>query len=323
MSGAAIAEAAPAPRLVASPTTVSPGARVTVAAYDLTPSTDWQLQVCGNDGYGTSADCYQASTAGAATSEAGHFVVVLIAGIPPVPCPCVVQAVPLVGTGGVTEQIVSTPIAIIGAPTAPPVNPPAPAPYSGLNVERATLTGSGSWVEWFGGTPHRMLVVRLHNAGANLIPSTPFVLRAGRGPDPAQVVASPVVPALYPGQTVSYRVPVTFPALAAGRYEVRGVLGSSGQEVAFVVPITLFPWGSALVVLLLLVVVILVIVRRVRARRRRRLEQVVAQQIPSEVPDAVVVTSSGVLEPAVPLPEPAVVPGEPPPTLVDSPGPRP
>lgn len=271
-----------AARLLATPSTAAPGSVVTVGAYDLTPLTDYQVQICGNAGIGTSADCDLPATTTAATSQIGHFVVELRVAIPPVPCPCVVEAVPLVGRGTLTEQTVSTPITITGASTAPPVVAHVIEGYSGLRVERAALVGSGSWAEWFGGIAHRTLVVRLRNVGVNLIPSTPFVLRAGQGPDPSQVVATPVVPPLYPGQVVSYRLPVTFPALAFGHYEVVGALGSVGQVVPFTARVTLVPWGLVVILAVLLLVMVAAIVVAVVRRRRRAVR---SSDGPSGAPD--------------------------------------
>jgi len=258
-------------RLSATPSTVQLGERVLVGAYDLAPSTDYQVQVCGNGGFGSSAECNLAATTTAATSEIGHFAVELLVARPPAPCPCVVKAVPLVGTGGLTEQELSTPITILGVPVATPVTTPANEASSGLVVERAVLVGSSSWAEWFGATPHRTLVVLLRDAGRNLIPSTPFVLRSGKAANPDQVVATPAVPPLYPNQVVAYRVPVTFPAASFGHYAVVGTLGSTGQIVTFTSGVTLVPWGIVVILAVVVLVVVWLVVRAfVRRRRRRR-----------------------------------------------------
>ena len=262
------AAASSLPRLSATPSTVRPGSVMSIGAYDLDPLTDYQVQICGDAGIGTSAVCDLPTTTTAATSKAGHFVVEILVAVPPAPCPCVVKAEPLVGRGTLTQQVVTVPITIAGATFAPLVAQSVAEGYSGLRVVRAAVVGSGSWAEWFGAAPHRTLILRLRNVGPDLIPSTPFVLRAGQGPAPAQVVATPAVPPLFPGQTVSYRVPVTFPAMATGRYEVVGALGSVGQLVPFTARVTLVPWAlvglAALAVLVLIVAIV-----RFAARRRR------------------------------------------------------
>jgi hypothetical protein len=263
--------AAATPHLQATPSSVRPGGAVTVGAYDLAPLTDYQLQVCGNAGFGGSGDCNLTSTITAATSETGRFVVVLVVLRPPKPCPCVVQATVLRGSGGLTEQQVSTPITIIGMPTATPVPPPMTGTPSGLVVDRADLAGTATWAEWFGGPPQRTLVLRLRDVGPNPVPSTPFLLRAGPAGHPTQIVSAPFVPPLYPGQAITYRVPVTFPALAHGNYAVVGTLGNAGQTVTFTATTPLMPWGLVILLAIVVLVALGLVVRRVvRSRRDRR-----------------------------------------------------
>ena len=257
------------PRLGATPSSVRSGTRVTVSADSLTPLTNYQLQVCGNAGFGTSAGCDLAATTTAATSETGHFVVQLLVVTPPIPCPCVIKAVPLIGQGGTFEEQVSTPITIVGAPTATPRVVPITVAPSGLVVDQADLVGTTSWAEWFGGTPHRTLVLVVRDGGVNPIPSTPVVLRSGPSGSPDQVVAAPVVPPLRPGQVESYQVPVTFPALALGHYVVFGTLGSTGQAVTFSAPATFVPWGIIVVVGLLLFAILWKVVAGIVRRHRQ------------------------------------------------------
>jgi len=267
--GSTPAGAVSVPRISVQPSSVAPGTTVLVGGYDLDPLTNYQLQVCGNGGLGTSANCALASSTTAATSEIGHFLVKMIVEIPPLPCPCVMEALPAPGSGGgVSQQLLSTSVDIQGAPVATPVPASSTIAPSGLVVEQAVLKGSGSWAEWFGAPPHRTLEVRFRNGGSNLIPSTPFVLRAGKGPNPTQVVAAPAVPPLFPGQVVSYRVPVSFPVLAFGHYEVGGVVGAPGQTIAFTVTTRLVPWGVVVVAVVLLLVIIALVVLWIVRRRR-------------------------------------------------------
>jgi hypothetical protein len=266
--GSTPAGAVSVPRISVQPSSVAPGTTVLVGGYNLDPLTNYQLQVCGNGGLGTSANCALASSTTAATSEIGHFLVKMIVEIPPVPCPCVLEALPAPGSGGVSQQFLSTSVDIHGAPVATPVPASSTIAPSGLVVEQVVLKGSGSWAEWFGAPPHRTLEVWFRDGGPNLIPSTPFVLRAGKGPNPTQVVAAPAVPPLFPGQVVSYRVPVSFPVLAFGHYEVGGVLGAPGQTVVFTVTTRLVPWGVVVVAVVLLLVIIALVVLWIVRRRR-------------------------------------------------------
>ena len=255
------------PRISATPSIVRPDDSTTVGAYDLAPLTEYQVQVCGNAGFGSSAECNLAATTTAATSETGHFVVVLTVVRPPVPCPCVIKATPLKGTNGLAQAEISTPITILGAPTATVVPPPVNGTPSGLVVDRADLVGTKSWAEWFGDSAHRTLVLRLRDAGPNLIPSTPFVLRSGPAGHPTQVVGAPFVPPLRPGQVVSYRVPVTFPPLAHGDYVVVGRLGNAGQIVTFTAKTPLMPWGLVILVAMVVLVALGLLVGRILRRR--------------------------------------------------------
>lgn len=275
------------PRLSATPSTVRPGDSVAVGAYDLAPLTDYQLQVCGNAGFGSTAGCNLAATTTAATSEIGHFVVVMVVQRPPVPCPCVVKAIALSGSEGLTQEAaVSTPITILGAPTATPVPLPVTSNPSGLVVDQADLVGTASWAEFFGGSAHRTLVLKLRDAGANLIPSTPFVLRAGPAGNPTEIVDSPVVPPLRPGQVVSYRVPITFPPLAHGNYVVVGTLGNAGQIVTFKATTPLMPWGLVIVLALVVLVVLGRVIWRIVRRRKGRTGGETAVETPPADPAA-------------------------------------
>lgn len=246
------------------------GTLVTVNANSLAPLTNYQLQVCGNAGFGTSAECDLAATTTAATSETGHFVLRLLVVTPPVPCPCVIKAIPLAGQGGSIEAEVSTPITILGAPMATPRVVPVAESPSGLVVDQADLVGTTSWAEWFGGTPHRTLQLVVRDGGVDPIPSTPVVIRSGPSGSPDQVVSAPVVPPLQPGQVESYQVPVTFPALAHGHYVVAGTLGNTGQIVAFSAPATFMPWGLVVLAALLVIAVLWTVIAGIVRRRRER-----------------------------------------------------
>ena len=249
------------------PGSVAPGGTITVTASDLPPSADYLVQVCGDGGVGSSATCDTTGATTGAASARGDFVVRLPVALPPAPCPCVVEVRPVHGTGAAVEPVVTAPVTIVGSAERVPVRAYGVESPSGLRVTRAVLVGSAGMAEWFGGPPRRTLVLTLTDAGPDPVPSTPFVLRTGQEPDPTGIVAAPTVPPLSPGQTVSYRVPVTFPAFAAGTYEVRGILGSAGQTVVFTATTGLFPWAAAVVVALLLLAAIIL---TVRSRRRRR-----------------------------------------------------
>ncbi len=249
------------------PGPVAPGGTITVTASGLPPSADYLVQVCGDGGEGSSATCETTGATTGAASARGDFVVRLPVALPPAPCPCVVEVRPVHGTGAAVEPVVTAPVTILGSAERAPVQTLGVESPSGLRVTRAALVGSASVAEWFGGSPRRTLVLTLTDAGPDPVPSTPFVLRTGQGPDPTGIVAAPAVPPLSPGQTVRYRVPVTFPAFAAGTYEVRGDLGSPGQTVVFTATTGLFPWAAALVVGLFLLAAIIL---AVRSRRRRR-----------------------------------------------------
>lgn len=256
--------------LTASPSTVHPGDAVRIAGYNLELSSNYQIQVCGNGGFGGSTECNLASSTTAATGETGYFSIVLTVERPPVPCPCVVKAIPLRGSNTLAYNEVSTPITILGMPTAPVVPPSVTGTSSGLQVLEAHLVGTTSWSEWFGAPAHRTLVLVLRDGGPDPIPSTPVVIRSGQAGNPSQVVGAPFVPPLRPGQVVSYRISTTFPPLAHGQYVVVGTLGPSGQTVTFSTTTSLMPWGIIMVLAIIVLVAVVLIIRRILRRHRNR-----------------------------------------------------
>jgi hypothetical protein len=295
------------PRLSVIPSTVRPGDTVALSAYDLASLTNYQVQVCGNAGFGGSSECNLASSTSAATSEVGHFVVFMKVLLPPVPCPCVVKAIPLTGAEGSTEGDVLTPITILGAQTAPVVPPSTTGTQSGLVVDQSDLVGTASWAEFFGGSAHRTLVLELRDAGVNLIPSTPFVLRSGPAGDPTQIVESPVVPPLRPGEVISYRVPVTFPPLAHGNYVVVGTLGNTGQIVSFTATTPLMPWGIVILVALVVLTVLGLIIWRIVRRRGDRTGGETPVASPTGDPAAAATDQPGPIDGAIGAPTMAAV----------------
>jgi hypothetical protein len=267
VAGAAWAAPSPPGGLVVSPSTARPGDSVTVTADGLQPPRiDWQVAVCGDGGFGTSAACDLASATSGAGSDSGHFVVVLQVEIPPSPCPCVVQATPLAGVVGAGPQTYDAPITILGAPGGPATAAGSSENPSGLQIVSARLRGS-SWEEWFGAHPHRTLVLVLRNEGDNVIPSTPFVLRAGHGWGGGDwVITPPNIPVLQPGQEMTYRIPVRFPDFSFGSLSVTGVLGSIGQTESFSVHTNVYPWGLLALALVLAQAVLLLVRNRLRRR---------------------------------------------------------
>lgn len=245
-------------RLVVSPTSARPGQRVSVTAEGLTPSADFLVEVCGDDALEGSTDCAVGTAIERATSEVGGFGGTLAVAVPPAPCPCVVAAVAVT-----TGTRFDTPIDIVGAPSAPLRRG---APVYRLTVLGAAVDGGGGPAEWFGGSAHRTLVLRIRNTGTVPVADPQLLLSYGTEPEPVGRVAG-----LAPGAVRTVRLPVTYPALTVGDATLDGRLGpGDGRFEPFTVTTTLVPWGLLAVALVVLQLVLLAVRNVLRRRLRRR-----------------------------------------------------
>ena len=253
------------PHIIVEPGTASVNQRVTVSGKNFPPDTDVQMQICGNQALNGSADCVQSTSQEVSTTNKGLVQVPLVVTIPPKPCPCVVMALDFSAAATPT-----TPITIIGAPVAAP----KALKLNNLQVKDAYLEGNGPWTAWFGASPQRTLVITVRNPNPAPYANPPLVLRIGQTDNTTTKEATVHnLATIGPDQTQTYKVPVSFPALAIGEHEVVGRVGDSGLSVSFTVQTWLFPWGLLIVALIVLEILLLLLTRYIRERRRKREEE--------------------------------------------------
>src|SRR5579862_5001181 len=179
------AQATPSPHLSISPTTVQPGQSISVAGSGFPDLIAVVAQVCGDNALQESADCAVSSSQETSTTSTGEFSLSMVADLPPVACPCVVLI-----TSEHLNSTPSTPITLVGAPTAPLTQSAAPSVQKPLSIVSVGLSGWGPWTSLFGASPRRMLVMRIHNPNNAPYENPPLVLRVGRPGTAGSVVST-------------------------------------------------------------------------------------------------------------------------------------
>jgi hypothetical protein len=249
------------PRLTVSPNPASPGESVEVFGSHFPERSDVQAQICGNRADDGSADCDLTTSQEVSTTPGGLFQLSLAVAVPPTPCPCVVMI-----TGANLNAIPTTPIVIVGAPSAIPTE----LHLLPLQIRHVALQGDGPWYAWFGGTPKRMVALTVHNPNRTAYDSPPLVLsaRSTKGVS-LHEATSRVLPSIGPGKTRTYIEPISFSVLSIGEHHVYGYLGNAGFTSRFVEGTWLFPWALAIVILVVLEVLLLAFTGHLRRKRRR------------------------------------------------------
>ncbi|MFF3611538.1 hypothetical protein [Streptomyces sp. NPDC002580] len=249
---------APRPTVSAGTTRLVPGRPVTVTGTGWPSGATAQAEVCGAHALRGSADCDTLRAAVALVAADGTFRVTLVAGTPPSDCPCVIRVTSRPRPGSATLDVDLTGHREAELPSL------APAPR--VDVLRAELSGSPGLAELFGASPHRTLVVTVRNPGTTALGRAPLIVAWGTGGTADIPVAAPLTTALPAGATRTYRVRVTLPAAAFGRYSVGGRYGPARFSSATDV----YPWGLVAITglsALLLVFALGVAVRRGRPAR--------------------------------------------------------
>ncbi|MEV6162047.1 hypothetical protein AB0L71_08985 [Streptomyces sp. NPDC052052] len=222
------------PGITTDATRLVPGRPVTVTGTDWPAGATVQAEVCGLRAVHGSSDCDTTRGAVALVAADGTFRLTLLAGGPPADCPCVIRAT----TGaGQDARTATADIAVADVPEGVVPDTGTTAPE--VTVVDAELTGNGGLSEFFGGRPHRTLVVTVRNTGTATLGRTPLTVRWGAGGRVDTDIAAPLTAPLKPGEQATYRVPVTMPLAAFGRYSVGGEYASR----TFVVTTDLYPWG--------------------------------------------------------------------------------
>ena len=190
----------------------------------------------------------------------GTFAVQLVLGTPPVPCPCVVHATLV---GGTARGQVDAPLELTGhAMGETPTVSTAPVR---LDLVEARIAGRPGWRSLFGAAATRTLVYTVHNPGPHPLPNPPLNVRIGRDGG-GDRISTPGTGGIRPGETRTYRIPVTTPFAAFGRYTVQADLGGFGPAEA---TLRTYPWGLFLVHLLGGTLIIVGVARRIANRRDR------------------------------------------------------
>jgi hypothetical protein len=255
-----VAEATRQPQLAITPSTASASQTVQVTGSGLPPRSTFQVQTCGQNAVHGSADCAGVAAASIQAGADGTLSVPLTVVVPPTACPCVVAAFSVT-----SDLTVTTPIDILGASTTPAPTSPPSVPRSHIVVAKSELAGSTPVAAWFGFPATRMLELTLRNTG--LAPGTSMHLIADL--DSSPLLNTHLAP-LGPGQTRTYEVQVTFPALSIGNLNLNGhIFTEDGQETSFKVPFAIWPVGLLLAALLLIQMILLA-VRNVTRRRYER-----------------------------------------------------
>jgi hypothetical protein len=253
------------PAVSVNPIAAPPGDTVIVRGEELPPSTNVQVQICGNGAVDGSTDCDLATSQEVSTTSQGHFSLSLVVAVPPKPCPCVVMVLDL--SSGVAP---TTPITVIGAQLGAGQTPVKIRP---LEVVREKIEGTGPWTSWFGASPQRKLILTVHNPNDNIYASPPLVLAIGQNSDTTTHEATNQrLATIGPYGTRRYVIPVGFPAFSIGTHQVSGVLGDAGYTTRFEVRSHFFPWGLPFVALVLVVLIAWALVFAFRAILRRRYE---------------------------------------------------
>ncbi|MFD9465450.1 hypothetical protein [Streptomyces sp. NPDC060027] len=246
----------PRPSIGVGTTRLTPGRPVTVTGTDWPSGATVQAEVCGARALRGSADCDTLRAAVALVAADGTFRVALVAGVPPSRCPCVIRVTARPGTSGAQVDV-----DLDGQREATlPSLDPAPR----VDVIRTHISGSPGPAELFGASPHRTLTVTVRNPGTTALGRAPLIVAWGTGGTADIPVSAPLTTDLPAGATRTYRVRVTLPVAAFGRYSVGGTYGPTKFSSATDV----YPWG--LITTAGLSALLLVYAIGVAARRRFR-----------------------------------------------------
>lgn len=222
---------APRPTISADSTRLTPGRPVTVTGTGWPSGATAQAEVCGAHALRGSADCDTVRAAVALVAADGTFRVTLVAGTPPSDCPCVIRVTSRPRPGSVTLDV--------GLAGHRDAELPSLTPAPRVDVLRAELSGAPGLAELFGASPHRTLVITIRNPGTTALGRAPLIVAWGTGGTADIPVAAPLTTALPAGATRTYRVRVTLPAAAFGRYSVGGRYGPATFSSAT----DIYPWG--------------------------------------------------------------------------------
>ncbi|MET7704826.1 hypothetical protein [Micromonospora sp. NPDC005413] len=238
----------------------APGDRLGVTGTGWPGGALVQLVTCGQLAIAGSASCDTRAALAVPVRPDGTFAVQYVVGTPPVPCPCVVHATLV---GGAARGQVDAPLELTGH--AMGETPTVSAAPVRLDLVEAKIIGRPGWRSLVGAAATRTLVYTVHNPGPQPLPNPPLNVRVGRDGS-GDRVSTPGTDAIRPGETRTYRVPVTTPFAAFGRYTVQADLGGFGPAE---VTLRTYPWGLFVVHLLGGVLIVVGVARRIKNHRDR------------------------------------------------------
>lgn len=217
-----------------------------------------EVVLCGNAALDGSPDCDLASTAEAAVRDGGNFVTAVQVHLPPAPCPCVVRV-----TGRDTSSDIVVPLTVLGAPTAPPRS--HVVQRRAVTLSGVHMAGRGSWTEWFGARPRRVLVFSVTNSGDVPLHDPTVEVSWGRGRHPSGYASPPEVGDLKVHETKTFRVDIPMNELSIGSYDAVVNVDPLGPVVSSRAATVITPVGLAAPPILGCLAVV-----GTTARRRRR-----------------------------------------------------
>jgi hypothetical protein len=134
-----------------------------------------------------------------------------------------------------------------------------------IELVRAEVVDTSSWMASLGGSPRRALMVTLRNdSDIAIVGARLTVAVSGRG-SPDHLVPTTRLAPIGPGEEATVRVPFDLGAFAVGDYTVTGTVAGGLQPVTFAITTSAYPWMLLGVALLL---VVLVAATRVMSARR-------------------------------------------------------
>jgi hypothetical protein len=171
------------------------------------------------------------------------------------------------------------------------------APPVAIELVRAEVVDTSSWVASLGGSPRRALMVTLrNNSDIAIVGARLTVAVSGRG-SPEHLVPTTQLAALAPGEEATVRVPFDLGAFAVGDYTVTGTVAGGLQPVTFAITTTAYPW--LLLGLALTLVVLVAVTRLISARRGGQALRVPPRELTAGTPSAGAVVVADHLAPPV------------------------
>lgn len=246
---------------------IRPDERVAVTV-DGFESLNVTISVCGNEARRGSSDCNMFASEGLKLDTDGTSTLVAIpVAVPPEPCPCVIRV-----ASRLNDEIATTPIEIIGHPSAPVVDAVTPARPLVVSIE-AVPAPPGVFERArasIGGPLLYEVTVRVRNTSTVPFRQVGLSGVAVRGNDQLATLPFDDVGEIKPGQTWEQTVTAEVPGPSLGAVEWRVAASGAGPTVVASDTTRQRPLLLIVLVMLLVIDVFLIAIRWVMRRRARR-----------------------------------------------------